>query len=149
MPHRIIRSTRSRLTRLLLDSESRLRAFAALAGSGGGGGAMPGGGGGMPAGASRAPPMAAFVPLGQLARIEPVMGPPMIESEMGQLTGWIYVDIVTSDVGGYVTVAKQHVAREVNLPPGYLISGRDITSSSSACRPGWRGSFRSRSASCS
>ncbi len=64
---------------------------------------------------------AAFVPLGQLAKIETVMGPPMIKSELGQLTGWIYVDIETSDVGGYVAVAKEHVAREVTLPPGYLI----------------------------
>ena len=48
----------------------------------------------------------AFVPLGQLATIEPVMGPPMIKSEMGSLTGWIYVDIDTSDVGGYVAAAK-------------------------------------------
>lgn len=63
----------------------------------------------------------AFVPLGQLAKIEPVMGPPMIKSEMGSLTGWIYVDIDTSDVGGYVATAKEHVAREVKLPPGYFI----------------------------
>jgi Cu(I)/Ag(I) efflux system membrane protein CusA/SilA len=61
------------------------------------------------------------VPLGQLARIETVMGPPMIKSEMGSITGWIYVDIDTSDVGGYVSAAKQRVAREVKLPPGYLL----------------------------
>ena len=70
---------------------------------------------------SRASSGAAFVPLGQLAKIEPVMGPPMIKSEMGSLTGWVYVDIDTTDVGGYVATAKEHVAREVRLPPGYLI----------------------------
>lgn len=64
---------------------------------------------------------AAFIPLGQLARIEPVMGPPMIKSEMGSITGWVYVDIATSDVGGYVTAAKMKVAREVSLPPGYFL----------------------------
>ena len=64
---------------------------------------------------------AAFVPLGQLARIETVMGPPMIKSEMGSITGWTYVDIDTSDVGGYVSAAKTLVEREVKLPPGYLI----------------------------
>ncbi len=98
-------------------------ALAALAGGGNGGGmgAASMGGGGMAGGASRASASAAFVPLGQLAKIEPVMGPPMIKSEMGQLTGWIYVDIDSSDVGGYVAVAKEHVAREVKLPPGYLI----------------------------
>jgi Cu(I)/Ag(I) efflux system membrane protein CusA/SilA len=64
---------------------------------------------------------AAFVPLGQLARIEPVMGPPMIKSEMGSVTGWVYVDIDTRDVGGYVAIAKAKAAREVVLPPGYLL----------------------------
>ena len=74
--------------------------------------ARMGGGGGQ---------TASFVPLGQLARVETVMGPPMIKSEMGSLTGWIYVDIDTSDVGGYVSAAKQRVAREVKLPPGYFL----------------------------
>jgi Cu(I)/Ag(I) efflux system membrane protein CusA/SilA len=64
---------------------------------------------------------AAFVPLGQLAKIEPVMGPPMIKSEMGQITGWTYVDIDSSDVGGYVQVAKERVDREVKVPPGYTV----------------------------
>ncbi|HZN93708.1 MAG TPA: CusA/CzcA family heavy metal efflux RND transporter [Myxococcales bacterium] len=95
------------------------------------GGGMPPAGapvqeGGM--GGSRAPeaPMgqaaaAAFVPLGQLARIETVMGPPMIKSEMGSITGWTYVDIDTSDVGGYVDAAKARVAKEVTVPPGYFL----------------------------
>ena len=65
--------------------------------------------------------LASFVPLGQLARVETVMGPPMIKSEMGSLTGWIYVDIDTSDVGGYVSAAKKLVAHEVKLPPGYFL----------------------------
>ena len=81
---------------------------------------MAGGGG-----AARAPgapaASAAFVPLGQLAKIEPVMGPPMIKSEMGSITGWTYVDIDSSDVGGYVKLAKQRVDTEVKLPPGYFV----------------------------
>lgn len=64
---------------------------------------------------------AAFIPLGQLARIETVMGPPMIKSELGSLTGWTYVDIDTTDVGGYVQAAKAKVDREVKLPPGYFL----------------------------
>ena len=52
----------------------------------------------------------AYVPLGQLAAIETVMGAPMIKSEMGQLTGWTYVDIEGRDVGGYVNDAKAAVA---------------------------------------
>ncbi len=79
-------------------------------------------GSGMANGASATPARpAAFVPLGQLARVETVMGPPMIKSEVGQLTGWIYVDLDGRDVGGYVADAKEVVAREVKLPPGYMI----------------------------
>jgi len=70
----------------------------------------------MSKGASRA-----FVPLGQLATIETVMGPPMIKSEMGSLTGWVYVDIEGRDVGGYVNDAKIAVAKSVQLPPGYTL----------------------------
>jgi len=64
---------------------------------------------------------AAFVPLGQLATIEPVMGPPMIKSEMGQITGWTYVDIASGDVGGYVKAAKERVDREIKIPSGYFV----------------------------
>jgi Cu(I)/Ag(I) efflux system membrane protein CusA/SilA len=49
------------------------------------------------------------------------MGPPMIKSEMGQLTGWVYVDVETSDIGGWVDQAKAKVAREVKMPPGYFL----------------------------
>jgi Cu(I)/Ag(I) efflux system membrane protein CusA/SilA len=80
---------------------------------------MPSDGGGATARPATA--SAAFVPLGQLATIEPVMGPPMIKSEMGQITGWTYVDIDSTDVGGYVQVAKQRVDREIAVPPGYFI----------------------------
>ena len=78
------------------------------------------GGGMSPSQPRRADPgSAAFVPLGELAHIETVMGPPMIKSEMGSLTGWVYVDIADRDVGGYVDDAKAAVARAVKLPPGY------------------------------
>jgi Cu(I)/Ag(I) efflux system membrane protein CusA/SilA len=63
----------------------------------------------------------AFVPLGELASIEPVMGAAMIKSEMGSLTGWVYVDITGRDVGSYVDDAKAAVAKAVQLPPGYTL----------------------------
>jgi Cu(I)/Ag(I) efflux system membrane protein CusA/SilA len=91
--------------------------------------ALPSGGSGMESGmgasSSRASPnggaATAFVPLGDLARIETVMGPPMIKSEMGSLTGWVYVDIAGRDVGSYVDDAKAAVAQSVELPPGYSL----------------------------
>ncbi|MBM4777963.1 MAG: efflux RND transporter permease subunit [Archangiaceae bacterium] len=63
----------------------------------------------------------AWVPLSRLAHIETVMGPPMIKSELGSLTGWVYVDLEGRDVGGYVADAKAAVAREVTLPAGYSL----------------------------
>jgi Cu(I)/Ag(I) efflux system membrane protein CusA/SilA len=89
--------------------------------SGGMGGTDAGGASASPPRASGSEPTAAFVPLGQLARIEAVMGPPMIKSELGSLNGWVYVDISTSDVGGYVKTAKHHVNTQIKLPPGYYL----------------------------
>ena len=102
-------------------SPSTLAALAAGGASGMGGGGMGAGGGGASLATRASADSSAFVPLGQLATIEPVMGPPMIKSEMGQLTGWIYVDTSTDDVGGYVDAAKAKVAREVKIPPGYFV----------------------------
>ena len=67
-------------------------------------------------------PTTAFVPLGRLAKVETVLGPPMIKSEMGSLAGWIYVDLAGRDVGGYVRDAKRAVAANVKLPPGYRLA---------------------------
>lgn len=61
------------------------------------------------------------IPLGQLGKIEAVMGPPMIKDEMGSLTGWVYIDIEGRDVGGYVKEAKQAVAQNLKLPIGYYL----------------------------
>ncbi|MCA9243233.1 MAG: efflux RND transporter permease subunit [Phycisphaerales bacterium] len=66
-----------------------------------------------------ATPGGAQVPLAQLAdiRIEP--GPPMIKSENARKTAWIYVDLTTSDIGGWVERAKRLVSERVNIPAGY------------------------------
>ncbi|MGE0480401.1 MAG: efflux RND transporter permease subunit [Phycisphaerae bacterium] len=66
-----------------------------------------------------ATPGGAQVPLAQLAdiRIEP--GPPMIKSENARKTAWIYVDLTTSDIGGWVERAKRMVSERVAIPAGY------------------------------
>ena len=46
-------------------------------------------------------------------------GPPSIKSENARLNAWIYVDIKTSDIGGYVAQAKEVVANQVDIPAGY------------------------------
>ena len=97
-------------------------AVAAFPGGGAmGGTGMPGNGGMAPSSSDGGTGKRAYVPLGQLAAVETVMGPPMIKSEMGQLTGWTYVDIEGRDVGGYVNDAKAAVAQKVKLPPGYTV----------------------------
>ena len=68
-----------------------------------------------------APGRVEHVPLGQLGKIEAVMGSPMIKDEMGSLVGWVYVDIEGRDIGGYVKDAKKAVAQDLKLPIGYYL----------------------------
>jgi copper/silver efflux system protein len=65
--------------------------------------------------------VSAQIPLGQLGRIEATLGPPMIKSEGGSLTGWVYVDVTSRDIGGYVNDAKAAVARELRLSQGHYL----------------------------
>ncbi len=66
-----------------------------------------------------AAPSGAQVPLGQLAGITVRPGPPMIKSENAQLTAWVFIDIAGRDLGGYIHDAREKIASEVRLPPGY------------------------------
>src|SRR5437899_9655797 len=66
-------------------------------------------------------PMGAQVPLKELADITLAPGPAMIRDEGGQLAGYVYVDTVTRDIGGYVDAAKRAVAEHVKLPAGYTL----------------------------
>jgi len=61
------------------------------------------------------------VPLAQVADINFANGAPMIRSENGYLNDLVSIDVRGRDVGGYVTDAKQVVAREVTIPPGYRL----------------------------
>ncbi|MFD2113717.1 efflux RND transporter permease subunit [Thiorhodococcus fuscus] len=67
-------------------------------------------------------PTGAQVPLGQIARVEIVDGPPMLKSENGRLNGWTFVDIRGVDIGSYVAAAQIRVRDQVKLPPGYSIT---------------------------
>jgi Cu(I)/Ag(I) efflux system membrane protein CusA/SilA len=66
-------------------------------------------------------PAGAPVPLGQLATITLTTGPAMIRDENAQLAGYVYVDTVTRDIGGFVDRAKEAIASTVTLPPGYTL----------------------------
>jgi Cu(I)/Ag(I) efflux system membrane protein CusA/SilA len=68
-------------------------------------------------------PSGATVPLGALADVRVVTGPPMIKDENGVLVGYVFADIDASqrDLGGWVTDARAVVARQLSLPPGYRL----------------------------
>ena len=66
-------------------------------------------------------PMGATIPLGQLAEISMTTGPAMVRDEDAQLAGYVYVDTVTSDIGGYVDAAKAAIAQHLKLPTGYTL----------------------------
>jgi copper/silver efflux system protein len=69
----------------------------------------------------------AQIPLGAVADVRVVSGPPMIRDEAGLLVGYVYVDIEADrDVGSYVDDAKAAVGRArsagtLSMPAGYYI----------------------------
>ena len=78
-------------------------------------------------------PTGAQVPLGQLTTLRLRSGPAMIRDEDGMLSGYVYVDMVGRDIGGYVEDLKQVVREQVELPAGYPSPGRASMSSCSGC----------------
>ncbi len=62
------------------------------------------------------------IPLGQLASVKYVLGPPAIKSEGARPNAWIYVDLRGIDVGTYVENAQKIVAEKIKLPTGYTLA---------------------------
>ncbi|PTQ76770.1 Cu(I)/Ag(I) efflux system membrane protein CusA/SilA [Nitrosomonas oligotropha] len=62
---------------------------------------------------------ATMIPLGQLARISLVKGPPSIRTENALLSAYIFVDIRDRDIGSYVAAGQKAVREQVQFPPGY------------------------------
>ncbi|MEX2180419.1 MAG: CusA/CzcA family heavy metal efflux RND transporter [Gemmatimonadaceae bacterium] len=74
-------------------------------------------------GTAEGPPTGmAQVPLGQVATITQVAGPMVIRTEDAQPSAWIFIDPGERDIGGYVADAKQMIAENVTLPPGYTLA---------------------------
>jgi len=63
-------------------------------------------------------PLGHTVPLAQVADLEVVKGAPAIKSENARRTAWIYVDLNTTDIGGFVELAREVVDAQVQRPPG-------------------------------
>jgi Cu(I)/Ag(I) efflux system membrane protein CusA/SilA len=72
-------------------------------------------------------PTGAQIPLSLVTDLLMRRGPPVIKTENARPNAWIYVDITTSDIGGYVEKAKAVVDAQVKLPAGYTL--------------GWSGQF--------
>lgn len=69
-------------------------------------------------------PASRSIPLGELARVEVVTGPPMIKNENGVLVGYVFADIDSAlqDLGSWVSAAKTLVAQQTSLPAGYSLA---------------------------
>jgi Cu(I)/Ag(I) efflux system membrane protein CusA/SilA len=61
------------------------------------------------------------IPLGEIAKVDLSPGPSMIRDEDARLTGYVYVDLSTSDYGGYVSRAQRVLDEKLRLPPGYTL----------------------------
>ncbi len=66
-----------------------------------------------------ATPTGAQIPLGEVATITFSRGPAMIRDEGGQLTGYVYLNLGTSNYGGFVARANRILHVKLRLPPGY------------------------------
>jgi Cu(I)/Ag(I) efflux system membrane protein CusA/SilA len=63
----------------------------------------------------------AYIPLGQLASIDMVSGPPMISSENAQLRSIVFLNVRGRDMGSFVNEAKGVLVKELDLPQGYTV----------------------------
>ncbi|HEY8182952.1 MAG TPA: efflux RND transporter permease subunit, partial [Thermoanaerobaculia bacterium] len=68
-------------------------------------------------------PSGANIPLGQVASIRLTEGPAMIRDENGKLSGYVYIDVDTTqrDLGGYVAEAKKAIETQLRMPAGYTL----------------------------
>jgi Cu(I)/Ag(I) efflux system membrane protein CusA/SilA len=66
-------------------------------------------------------PTGTQIPLSLVTDLNLRRGPPSIKTENATPNAWIYVDIKTSDIGGYVAAAKKLVDEQVTIPAGYSL----------------------------
>lgn len=64
-------------------------------------------------------PSGAQIPISEVAKVSYSRGPAMIRDEDGELTGYVYIDLNTSDYGGFVNQATKLLRQKLQLPAGY------------------------------
>ncbi|MGP8237188.1 MAG: efflux RND transporter permease subunit [Limisphaerales bacterium] len=67
------------------------------------------------------PDSPAQIPISMLADISYKTGPPSVRTENAQLVGFVFVDITSDDIQGYVDAASKRIQETVQFPPGYYI----------------------------
>jgi Cu(I)/Ag(I) efflux system membrane protein CusA/SilA len=66
-----------------------------------------------------ATPSGAQIPIAEVAKLSYSRGPAMIRDEDGQLTGYVYIDLNTTDYGGFVDRASKLLREKLRLSAGY------------------------------
>ncbi len=66
-------------------------------------------------------PLGQHIPLSQLADIQVVTGPAVIQSENGMLRSLVLLNVRDRDLIGFVEEAKQHIDNNVDIPQGYSV----------------------------
>ncbi len=67
-------------------------------------------------------PTGSQIPLSQVTTLNLRRGAPVIKTENSSPNAWVYIDIKTDDIGGYVAKAKKIVSEQVTIPTGYTLS---------------------------
>ncbi|MGE0158214.1 MAG: efflux RND transporter permease subunit [Gemmatimonadales bacterium] len=67
-------------------------------------------------------PDGGLVPLGQVARVETIVGPRQISREDNQRFITVQLNVRGRDIGSFVAEARRTIAEQVALPPGYLLT---------------------------
>jgi Cu(I)/Ag(I) efflux system membrane protein CusA/SilA len=66
-------------------------------------------------------PTGSQIPLELVADLTLRRGTDVIKSEGSRPNAWVYVDIKTSDIGGFVSRARQSLAENLEIPAGYTV----------------------------
>jgi copper/silver efflux system protein len=69
-------------------------------------------------------PVGTHIPLGEIAEVRIDSGPPRIRTENTRPAGIVFAELDASDLAAWVDRARQVIASEVDLPPGYSFAFR-------------------------
>jgi Cu(I)/Ag(I) efflux system membrane protein CusA/SilA len=69
-----------------------------------------------------ATPTGAQIPISEVANVYFSRGADMIRDEEGELTGYVFLDLNTTNYGGFVQSADQLLKSRLKLPPGYTFT---------------------------